>query len=116
MTTVCFVDNADPMLREAKRVLKPEGALVLRFINRETKLVQQYLSHQAENVFYRDATFYSAAESESLLDKNGFTEFCWLQTLFHSLDLIDQIEALRDGNSQGAFVVVKTRLPESRSG
>ena len=116
VTTVCFVNNADTMLREAKRVLKPEGALVLGFIDRETKLGQQYLSHQAENVFYRDATLYSAAEIESLLDKNGFTEFCWLQTLFHSLDSISQIEALRDGNGQGAFVVVKARLPESQSG
>jgi len=116
VTTVCFVDNADTMLREAKRVLKPEGALILGFIDRETKLGQQYLSHQAENIFYRDATFYSAAEIENLLNKNGFTEFCWLQTLFHSLDSIDQIEALRDGNGQGAFVVVKARLPESRSG
>jgi len=60
VTTICFVDNVNTLLQEAKRILQPGGLLILGFIDRETKLGQQYLSHQAENVFYRDATFYSA--------------------------------------------------------
>jgi ubiquinone/menaquinone biosynthesis C-methylase UbiE len=109
VTTICFVDNVNTMLQEAKRILQSGGSLILGFIDRETELGQQYLSHQAENVFYRDATFYSAHEIEHLLEKNGFTESCWLQTLFHPLEMTHQIEPLRDGYGQGAFVAVRVR-------
>ena len=95
------------MLNEAKRVLKPAGALVLGFIDRETKLGQHYLSHQAENVFYREATFFSATEVDKLLSGTGFLEQRWLQTLFDPLEEIRQIEPLRTGYGQGAFVVVR---------
>jgi ubiquinone/menaquinone biosynthesis C-methylase UbiE len=112
ITTICFVDNVIAMLSEAKRVLKPGGIIVLGFINRETKFGQRYLIHQADNVFYREATFYSAAEVERLLSKTGFIEPCWVQTLFSSLEETRQVEPLRTGYGQGAFVVVRASLAE----
>jgi len=112
ITTICFVDDVIAMLNEAKRVLKPGGILVLGFIDRETKLGQRYLIHQAYNVFYREATFYSAAEVERLLCETGFIEPCWVQTLFASLEETHQIEPLRTGYGQGAFVVVRACLAE----
>lgn len=107
VTTICFVDDARAMLGEARRVLKPGGALVIGFIDRASDLGQHYLAHQAENVFYRDATFYSAIEVEQLLDNNGFLEPVWVQTLSRSLDEIREIEALKQGYGEGAFVVVR---------
>jgi ubiquinone/menaquinone biosynthesis C-methylase UbiE len=74
VTTICFVDNASVMLSEAYRVLKPGGELVIGFIDRNSELGQHYLAHQAENVFYRDATFFSATEVERLLNDTGFTK------------------------------------------
>jgi len=109
VTTICFVVNVNTMLQEAKRILQPGGSLILGFIDRETELGQQYLSHQAENVFYRDGTLYSAHEIERLLEKNGFTESYWLQTLFHPLEMTHQIEPLCDEYAQGAFVAVRVR-------
>jgi len=112
ITTICFVDDVIAMLYEAKRVLKQGGILVLGFIDRETKLGERYLRHQADNVFYREATFYSAAEVERLLSETGFIEPCWVQTLFSSLEETHQVEALRTGYGQGAFVVVRVGLAE----
>jgi ubiquinone/menaquinone biosynthesis C-methylase UbiE len=107
VTTICFVDDATTMLSEACRVLKPGGELVIGFIDRSSDLGQHYLAHQAENVFYREATFYSAGEVEQLLCDTGFTEPVWVQTLSKTLDATREIEPLRTGYGQGAFVVVK---------
>jgi ubiquinone/menaquinone biosynthesis C-methylase UbiE len=99
------------MLSEAYRVLKPGGGLVIGFIDRTSDLGQHYLAHQAENVFYREATFYSALEVEKLLRDTGFTEPVWVQTLSKTLDETDEIEPLRVGYGQGAFVVIKAKSP-----
>jgi SAM-dependent methyltransferase len=107
VTTICFVDDAGAMLAETRRVLKPGGVLVIGFIDRDSQLGQHYLAHQAENVFYREATFFSAAEVEQLLRAGGFTEPTWVQTLSKSLEDIREIEPLNSGYGRGAFVVVK---------
>jgi SAM-dependent methyltransferase len=112
VTTICFVDDASAMLSEAYRVLKPGGGIVIGFIDRTSDLGQHYLAHQAENVFYCEATFFSAYEVERLLRDTGFTEQVWLQTLSKTLDETREIEPLRVGYGQGAFVVVKANRPQ----
>jgi SAM-dependent methyltransferase len=106
VTTICFVDSPAKMLTEARRVLKPGGRLVIGFIDRESTLGQDYLEHQAENIFYREATFYSADEVARLLQEAGFAISAWGQTLARPLPETRDIEALRAGRGQCAFVVV----------
>jgi len=112
VTTICFVDDATVMLSEAYRILKPGGELVIGFIDRTSDLGQHYLAHQAENVFYREASFYSAVEVEELLNATGFSEPVWVQTLSKRLEEVNDIEPLRAGYGQGAFVVVKANRPQ----
>jgi len=107
VTTICFVDDAGTMLSEVYRVLKPGGVLVIGFIDRTSGLGRHYLAHQAENVFYRDATFFSATEVEQLLNAEGFIEPVWVQTLSRSLAKTHEIEPVCAGYGQGAFVVVR---------
>jgi len=111
VTTICFVDDATAMLTEVYRVLKPGGELVIDFIDRTSDLGQHYLAHQAENVFYREAIFYSAGEVEQLLRETGFNEPVWVQTLSKTLGEIREIEPLCSGYGQGAFVAVKVNRP-----
>ncbi|MFO7593070.1 MAG: class I SAM-dependent methyltransferase [Pseudomonadota bacterium] len=111
VTTICFVDDANAMLKEAYRVLRPGGVLVIGFIDRTSALGQHYLAHQAENAFYRDATFFSAVEVERLLQETGFTEPLWVQTLFQTLEQTVEIEPVQEGFGEGAFVVVRATRP-----
>lgn len=106
VTTICFVDSPAGMLAEAHRVLKPSGRLVIGFIDRKSAMGQDYLAHQAENVFYREAIFYSAREVEQLLVEARFSIDVWAQTLARPLSETREIESLRTGRGQCAFVVV----------
>ena len=107
VTTICFVSSVETTLVEARRVLRPGGCLVVGFIDRESVLGREYLEHQAENVFYRKATFYSATEVDALLQSAGFDERIWLQTLSKPLGMITSIEPVKPGTGRGAFVVVR---------
>jgi SAM-dependent methyltransferase len=107
VTTICFVDDPQKMLNEAHRVLKSEAPLVIGFVDRASALGQQYLSHQDESVFYREARFYSALEVKRLLGNAGFGDLVCGQTLSKPLNEIEEIEPLCDGHGLGGFVVVK---------
>ncbi|MEJ2141032.1 MAG: class I SAM-dependent methyltransferase [Gammaproteobacteria bacterium] len=111
VTTICFVDDVTTMLSEAYRILKPGGQLVIGFIDRSSKLGQHYQAHQAENDFYRDATFFSATEITQLLIDTGFIDPVWVQTLSKNLDEINDIEPISYGYGQCAFVTVKAFRP-----
>jgi SAM-dependent methyltransferase len=106
VTTLCFVDEPGRMLAEARRVLKPGAPLVVGFVDRDSELGRHYLIHQAENVFYREATFYSAPDVERLLRDAGFVRQTWGQTLSKPLDRVTEMEPLRKGRGDGGFVVV----------
>lgn len=109
VTTICFVDDPVAMLREAARVLRLGGVLVIGFIDRNSPLGQDYLAHQAENVFYREASFYSADEVNALLMDTGFHDPVWVQTLSTPLERIRDIEPVSAGAGQGAFITVRVR-------
>lgn len=106
VTTICFVDSPDEMMAEAHRVLRPGGKLVIGFIDRQSGLGQTYFEHQLESVFYREAVFYSAAEVGELLQAGGLVARAWGQTLFRPLAEIEEIEPVRPGTGEGAFIVV----------
>ena len=107
VTTICFVDDARAMLSEACRVLKPEGVLVLGFIDRASRLGRHYEAHRQESVFYRDAVFFSADEVDRLLSETGFGERTWRQTLTKPLAQTVEVEPSCPGFGDAAFVVVR---------
>ncbi len=106
VTTICFVDSPSEMLSEAGRVIKPGGHAVVGFIDRESPLGQEYLKHKEESVFYRDATFYSTSEVETLLKENGFEVSSRAQTLTGLLPEIEAIEPTKSGSGESAFIVI----------
>ena len=106
VTTICFVDDAARTFRESRRVLRPGGAVIVGFVDRESAIGKRYLETKDESVFYRDARFFSVEEITDLLRENGFGRFRFRQTLFRRLNEIDGPEPTKEGVGEGSFVVV----------
>ncbi len=104
VTVVCFLDDVYGAFREAWRILKPGGAFVVGFIDRESELGRTYEQKRGQSVFYRDATFYSVNDLVMLLHEAGFSDFSYRQTLFPG-ERTDV--TVREGFGDGSFVVIK---------
>ncbi|MDY7032799.1 MAG: class I SAM-dependent methyltransferase [Thermodesulfobacteriota bacterium] len=109
ITTVCFVDDINKALLEAYRVLSDGGFLIVGFIDRNSTIGKIYLDHQDENVFYKEATFFSTEELVEIIDSSGFTDLTFNQTIFKTLTEITKNEPVKPGYGEGSFVVIRSK-------
>jgi len=104
VTVVCFLNNVAQAFREACRILKPHGTLIIGFIDRESDLGKLYSREKEQSRFYRSAAFYSVSELEILLTKAGFSSFAYRQTL---LSGETTCLSVLEGYGRGGFVVIQ---------
>jgi ubiquinone/menaquinone biosynthesis C-methylase UbiE len=109
VTTVCFVDDMYRAFEECYRVLKRNGVLIVGFVDRASPLGQVYLAHQNENVFYKDASFYTVDEIMGAMKQTGFRNFDFQQTIFGALSGVTPEEPIKVGYGEGGFVAVRAR-------
>ncbi|AEC52672.1 hypothetical protein PNA2_1757 [Pyrococcus sp. NA2] len=109
VTTICFVDDPEKAIKEAYRVLKPGGHIIIGFIDRESEIGREYERNKEKSVFYREARFFSTREIIDLLEKSGFKVERIVQTLFHPLNEIKDIEPVEEGFGKGSFVGIRAR-------
>lgn len=110
VTVICFVDEVPTLLRELSRVLKRGGRLVIGFINRNSELGRLYERRKETSLFYKGARFYSVEDVTGWVKEAGFSSFQFCQTLLdgQSNFSTEGLE-VRDGASDGAFVVLSAR-------
>jgi len=107
VTTICFLDDVETAFKEAYRVLRPAGHLIIGFVDKDSAVGRSYQQNKNESVFYGEAIFYSVDEVNSQLKETGFRNLSFTQTVFHKLAETRETEPTREGYGEGSFVVVK---------
>lgn len=107
VTTICFVDDIPRTLAEADRILSESGSLVIGYIDKDSPVGRIYQETKEENPFYREATFVSTEELLAALEVAGFTDFEFVQTIYHWFDEIDGREPIEEGYGDGSFVGIE---------
>ena len=109
VTTVCFVDDINKALLEAHRVLSHGGMIIIGFVDRNSMVGQIYLDRRNDNVFYKEATFFSVDELVKIIVRSGFIDLTFNQTIFKALSKTTRDEPVKPGYGEGSFVVIRGR-------
>jgi len=104
IVTLCFVRDPEMVIKEASRVLKTPGRIIIGIVDKDSFLGKIYRSKNSK--FYRAARFFSVAEVIELLERNDFTNFCFYQCIFKPLENINELEMPAIGYGRGGFVVI----------
>jgi len=107
VTVICFFDSVPEAFKEAHRVLKSGGSLVVAFIDRDTPIGNIYDAKKHDSAFYQEVTFYSASEVQTILEEAGFASTRFIQTIFKDPGEITELEPVREGFGEGVFCIVK---------
>ncbi len=110
VVSICFIDNPSAALKEAMRVLKDEGVVIVGIVDKDTPLGNLYLKKKSKSKFYKYANFFSSQEIIDLFEKTGFLYDSALQCLFET-DLMSMTEVgpILPGYGKGGFVVLRGR-------
>ena len=107
ITSICFVDNPEKAIKEAHRIIKDNGDIIIAFIDKESSLGKSLEREKEDNKFYRHAKFYSVSELTSMIVNNHFEITEIIQTLTKTNLKIP--ENPMKGHGKGSFVVIKGR-------
>jgi SAM-dependent methyltransferase len=108
IVTLCFLDSPLDVLKEANRILVPNGKIVLGLVLQESPWGQFYRHKKAAgHRFYRYAKFYSYDEVVRRLAKAGFLTEKTLSTLFQRPGEVYDGEEPKEGYSpEAGFTII----------
>ncbi len=105
ITTICFLDDPAHALKEACRIIKPGGFILIGFVPLESKIGRFYFENKDKSRFYKHAKFYKVKEVIELLKSTGFKGLESRQTLF---ELENKQQPFKRGHNKGGFVALKS--------
>jgi SAM-dependent methyltransferase len=112
---ICYFNELLPPFKEAFRVLKKDGCLVVGFLDKNSAIGKEYEEKRSTSIFYKQANFYSVDKVLHGLKDAGFRYFHIAQTLFHPLHEIKEVQQSKPGYGEGSFVVIKaSKKPKTR--
>jgi len=107
IVTLCFADSPLDVLKEAYRILRPGGKIVLGLVLKGSPWGKFYERKKKQgHRFYKYATFYAYDDMVRLLEQGGFSIDKVISTLFQKPDQVERMELPRSGYSSSASFVV----------
>jgi len=125
-TVLSYVDDPQKAVREACRILKHNGHVVVSFLAKESSYAMMYDlaylrgKHDPETApkypypikFIKGTHWLSANEVSDLLKEAGFVDLKYVQTLTkHPRYTNDEIEDPIEGHEKGDYIVIQGRKP-----
>lgn len=111
VTTVCFLADLQQPFREAHRILKDQGTIILGIIDKDSYLGKQYNRQKSNDPYYRHAHFHTTKELAEILKSTGFDHFEYWQTLMEPGQ--NTGAEVQEGFGKGGFVVIKANKVEN---
>lgn len=114
IVTLCFLDSPLGVLKQARRILVPDGKLVLGLVLKDSPWGRFYqIKKEQGHRFYKFATFYTYDEIQKLLEQAGFSVEKVVSTLFQRPGTVEHVEDPAEGSFPDAgFTIIvagKTR-------
>lgn len=110
VTVDCFLQDVLKAFEEASRVTVEGGAIIIGMIDKSSPLGKKYQELKKDNPFYRSARFHEVEKIKLLLEKAGFQNFHFWQTLIRPKE--EMVEEPLEGYGKGGFVVIKAYKPQ----
>ena len=105
--TICYLKDVRLAFKEANRVLKNKGSVIIGFIDMKSPLAERYMEKRRRSTFYQHADFYTTEKVLEMLKESGFKQPEIVQTIFSDIDQIKDAELPREGHGEGSFVVIR---------
>lgn len=114
VATLCFADDVPALFREAARVLRTDGVLLVGDIPADSPWGKEYQrKKETGHRFYRNAHFFAVTELEGMLRESGLLLVAFSSSLVQSQPEAPQFEPPQHGHvAQAGFVCLLAKKPD----
>ena len=72
--TICHLDKMKYAIKEANRVLKPKGSILIGFLDKDQSIAKEYIEKRHRSTFFAKANFYTVDRVVAVLKEAGFKD------------------------------------------